>query len=196
MVNEKILVVEDESLVAMEIKDRLESLGYVVPAIVSSGDEAIKKVEQSRPDLVLMDIVLKGDMDGIEAAEHIRSNFDIAVIFLTSYADEETLQRAKLTEPFGYILKPFEERELHSTIEITFYKHKMEMNLKRALENERQFKTDAAHYFFNPICVAKGYLHFELEGNGGKENIVKALQAIERIEKVVMNIVRDGEIYE
>jgi two-component system, cell cycle sensor histidine kinase and response regulator CckA len=134
----RILVVEDEVIIAMEIKDRLGRLGYSVPAIVPSGEEAIRKVEEVHPDLVLMDIMLEGKMDGVEAAEIIRGSYDLPVIFLSAYSDNATLDRAKITEPFGYILKPFDERELHTTIEIALYRHQMERKIK---ESEHWFST-------------------------------------------------------
>ena len=130
MAKAKILVVEDESIVAKDIEKRLKSLGYAVPAVVSSGEEAIKKTAQTHPDLVLMDIKIKGDVDGVEAATQIRARFNIPVVYLTAYSDEKTLERAKITEPLGYILKPFEERELYTAIEIALYRHKMERKLK------------------------------------------------------------------
>ncbi|MGE5444994.1 MAG: response regulator [Ignavibacteriales bacterium] len=134
MANANILVVEDETIVAKYIQKWLRSLGYVVPAVVSSGEEAVEKAQETRPDLVLMDIVLKGSMDGVEAAKEIRARLNIPIVFLTAYADDNTLERAKITEPFGYILKPFEERELHSTIEMALYKHRMEKQLKESRE--------------------------------------------------------------
>ncbi len=130
MVSTKILVVEDERIVALDIKSSLENLGYAVPAIASSGEAALKKVAETQPDLVLMDINLKGDMDGVETAEKVRANFNIPVIYLTAYADNNTLQRAKVTEPFGYILKPFEEKELNISIEMALYKHQKERQLQ------------------------------------------------------------------
>ncbi|MCK4417132.1 MAG: response regulator [Candidatus Latescibacteria bacterium] len=132
MAEVQILVVEDEGIVAKDIQNTLEKLGYAVPAVAYSGGEAVKKAAETHPDLVLMDIVLRGDMDGVEAAEQIRSRTNIPVVYLTAYADEKTLQRAKITEPYGYILKPFEERELHVAIEVALYKHKMEEKLKQS----------------------------------------------------------------
>ncbi|WP_370572398.1 response regulator [Methanomethylovorans sp.] len=123
MTDAKILVVEDENIVALEIKKRLQKLGYIVPGVASTGEDAISKVEGILPDLVLMDIMLKGEIDGIHAAGEIRKRFNIPVIYLTAYSDEETLQRAKFTEPYGYILKPFEEDDLRTTIEIALYRH-------------------------------------------------------------------------
>jgi PAS domain S-box-containing protein len=134
----RILVVEDEGIIAQDIKNCLENLGYTVPEVVFTGREAIEKAEELRPDLVLMDIVLKGDIDGIETAMEIRRKFNIPIVYLTAYEDDKTLKRAKLTEPLGYILKPFEERYLRSSIEMALYKHKMESRLK---ENERWLGT-------------------------------------------------------
>ena len=126
MAKEKILIVEDEGIVSLHIKQALEGLGYVVAGIVNSGDDAIMKATEIRPDLVLMDIVLKGAVDGIEAAEKIRAIVNIPVIYLTAHADEGTLLRAKATVPFGYIVKPFKERDLYIAIEFAIYKSKME----------------------------------------------------------------------
>ncbi len=126
----KILVVEDESLVARDILNMLQSLGYDPMGVVSSGEQALVKAAASSPDLALMDIVLKGEMDGITAAEKLWEDFGIPVIYLTAYADDTTFERAKLTKPFGYLLKPFEERELQTTIEMALYKSKMETRLR------------------------------------------------------------------
>ncbi|MBU7019052.1 MAG: PAS domain S-box protein [Theionarchaea archaeon] len=128
----KILVVEDEWIVARDIRKRLEKMGYTVSAVVSSGKEALQQINRIKPDIILMDIVIKGSMDGIKVAEKIHDSLDIPVIYLTAYADEEILQRAKETEPYGYILKPFEDRELHTAIEMALYKHKMEKKLKES----------------------------------------------------------------
>lgn len=120
---EHILVVEDEPIIARDIEDSLSSAGYAVAAVTASGEEALSKIPVTRPDLVLMDIVLKGGMDGLEAAAAIHSRFDIPVVYLTGYADQQTLERAKLTSPFGYLLKPFNDRELHITIAMALYQH-------------------------------------------------------------------------
>jgi len=130
MVSKNIMIVEDERIVALDIKSSLESLGHTVTAIVASGEAALKKVVENQPDLVLMDIQLQGDMDGVKTAEQIRENFNVPVIYLTANADNNTLQRAKLTEPFGYILKPFEEKELNISIEMAIYKHQKESQVK------------------------------------------------------------------
>jgi len=132
--NARILVVEDESIVAMDIQTRLGRLGYTVVGHAATGDEAVKKAEETRPDLVLMDIRLQGDMDGVEAAAQVRSRFNIPVVYVTAFSDEETLHRAKVTEPFGYILKPFETRELLTAIEMGLYKHRGEQALRQKNE--------------------------------------------------------------
>lgn len=126
-----ILVVEDESIVAKDIQNSLRKLGYNVPTTVSSGEEAVATAEETSPDLVLMDIMLKGEISGIEAADQIRNNFDIPVIYLTAYADESTLAKAKITEPYGYIIKPFKEIDLHTTIEMALYKHSKEAQIRK-----------------------------------------------------------------
>ncbi len=133
----QILIVEDEGIIAIEMQDRLESLGYYVPNTVSSGEQAIQVAAEERPDLVLMDIMLHGEMDGVEAAEQIHTRFDIPIIFLTAHTDAHTLQRAKVTEPFGYIVKPFEERELHIAIEMSLYKHQAEQKLRESEQRLR-----------------------------------------------------------
>ena len=130
----QILIVEDESIVAKGINDSLEKFGYAVAGIESSGERAIKTAEEKSPDLVLMDIVLKGEMDGIEAAGNIRSRFGISVVFLTAYADEEKLGRAKMTMPFGYLVKPVQDKELKATLEMALYKAKIDAERKRAEE--------------------------------------------------------------
>src|SRR5437773_3394601 len=132
MAQARILVVEDEGIVAEDIQSRLENLGYAVPAVASSGEEAMKKAAETRPDIVLMDIVLKGDMDGVEAAEQMRDRFNIPVVYLTAYSDDNNFQRAKVTEPLGYVLKPFEERELQTTIEMALYRHELERKLRES----------------------------------------------------------------
>ncbi len=126
----RLLIVEDEGIVALNIQTRLEGLGYNVVASVSSGEEAIEVAGETRPDLILMDIKLDGKVDGIEAAAEIRRLFQLPVVYLTAYTNDETLNRAKLTEPYGYILKPFEARDLCTTIEVALYKYQMEQQLR------------------------------------------------------------------
>ncbi|MDQ3046076.1 MAG: response regulator [Bacteroidota bacterium] len=130
-----ILIVEDESIVAKDIQHSLKKLGYTVVGICSTGEDAIRTAEEMKPDLVLMDIMLKGDMSGIEAAGIVREKYNIPVIYLTAYADESTLSKAKVSEPYGYIIKPFKEIDLHTSIEMAIYKHEKESDIKK----ERDF---------------------------------------------------------
>jgi PAS domain S-box-containing protein len=125
-----ILVVEDERIVAMALEKALRCMRYSVVGITDSGEDAIRKAVQTQPDLVLMDIRLRGPMDGIDAAAQIQSQLDVPVVYLTAYADDETLQQAKVTEPYGYVLKPFEERDLRIAIEIALFRHASERQLR------------------------------------------------------------------
>lgn len=126
----RILVVEDKPNESKFIQLQLESLGYEVCGATATGEEAIELAEKEKPDLILTDIILSGELDGIKAAERIQNKLHVPIIYLTAYADEELLQRAKITEPYGYILKPFEQRELHCSVEIALYKHEVEKRLK------------------------------------------------------------------
>jgi DNA-binding LytR/AlgR family response regulator len=130
-----IFIVEDESIVAKDIQNSLTKLGYNVVGFANNGKDAIEKITETMPDLILMDIMIKGGLTGIEVSEKIREKMNVPVIFLTAYADEGTLSRAKITEPYGYILKPFKEIDLHSTIEMAVYKHQKDAELLK----ERDF---------------------------------------------------------
>jgi PAS domain S-box-containing protein len=130
MAGARILVVEDDRLLTAEIQRMLVNLGYEVTATAASGEEAIARAAETLPDLVMMDIVLKGNLDGVRAAEHINTRLDIPVVYLSAHSDETTLHRAKITEPYGYIVKPFEERELHTNIEVALYRHRTEKQLR------------------------------------------------------------------
>lgn len=131
----KILVVEDEILVARDISETLTELGYKVPAFVLSAEEAIEKTAELKPDLVLMDIMLKGKIDGINAAKTIQEKYKTPVIYLTAYSSDKILPKAKATKPYGYIVKPFDQTNLYTTIEIALYKHKFEKDLLQETEN-------------------------------------------------------------
>ena len=126
MPEKRILIVEDERIVAEDLKRLLIRMGYAVTAIAASGEEAIRSVTTDRPDLVLMDIRIQGPQDGIEVAEHLYAEYDVPVSYLTAFADAPTLDRAKATMPFGYILKPFETRSLQVVIELAIHRHMME----------------------------------------------------------------------
>ena len=126
----KILVVEDEMIISMEIKQKLQTMGYIVVGQAITGESAIQKAGETQPDLVLMDIRLKGDMDGITAAKRIIELFDLPIIFLTAHSDKATLERAIAVSPSGYLLKPFKERELMTNIEMSLHKHRVRQKLK------------------------------------------------------------------
>ena len=128
----QILIVEDDSDVVGYIEHLLKRLGYAVCAVVSSGEAAMQKAAEAHPDLALIDMMLTGDMDGIAVAEQMRARFNIPVVYLTAYVDQRLLQRAKIAEPFGYVLKPFAERRLHLNIEIALYRHEMERKFKES----------------------------------------------------------------
>lgn len=138
MAKSKILVVEDDIIIQMHLQRSLQHLGYNVIKTVSNGIEAIEEAGKHRPEMVLMDVKIDGSLDGVETADRIKKNFGIPVIYLTAFTDEDTLKRAKITEPYGYILKPFEIRELKTSIEIGLYRHKLE---KKVCENERRLST-------------------------------------------------------
>ncbi|BAY10496.1 hybrid sensor histidine kinase/response regulator [Calothrix sp. NIES-2098] len=209
MSNAKVLVVEDEAIVAKDLKNRLTRFGYIVPAIASSGREAINKALEFAPDLVLMDIRLKGEMDGIEAAQEIHRQLDIPVIYLTAYADDRTLERAKVTEPFGYLLKPFKERELQTNIEIALTKHKLEKELKA---NQKWLSTllnsigdgviasdiqDSVN-FMNPVAEnLTGWEQQEALGKNSAE-IFNIANAVTRnpIESPIRKVLQDGAVVE
>jgi DNA-binding LytR/AlgR family response regulator len=130
-----IFIVEDESIVAKDIQNSLTKLGYNVMGIANNGKDAIEKITELKPDLVLMDIMIKGDLTGIDVSEKLKEKLSLPIIFLTAYADEGTLAKAKITEPYGYILKPFKEVDIHSTIEMAYYKHQKDSELQK----ERDF---------------------------------------------------------
>lgn len=137
MCKKQILVVEDEAVVAEDIRKILQSYDYDVPEAISTGEAAIKSIDKTRPDLILLDIMLKDKLSGIDVAKHI-IDINIPVIYLTAYSDKGIIEKAKATGPFGYLIKPFRERELVATIQMAFFKHKMEQKLK---ESETKFRT-------------------------------------------------------
>jgi len=151
--NYKILIAEDEVIIAMDIQMRLEKAGYQVVASVTSGEEAVSKALETRPHLALMDIGLKGSLDGIAAAGEIRQKLDIPVVYLTSYSNKTTLERAKLTDAYAYLIKPFEEGTLLSTLEVALYKHKIDLELK---EREAHFRTIVESSFDTMVSLDLG----------------------------------------
>lgn len=200
----QILIVEDERIVAEDIRESLQSMGYNA-SVVSSGKMAIKKVKEIKPDLLLMDIVLKGEMDGIEASRQIRSSFNIPVVYLTAYCDDIILDRAKITEPFGYIMKPFREIDLRINIEIALHKHRIETQLMESKEwffttlnslGDAVIATDPKGnvVFMNPI--AQFLTGWNLKDAMGKPlNEVYSIvneETNERIENLIRNLMVKG----
>ena len=135
MTNARIMIVEDEWIAAEDTRNRLQDLGYSVSSLASTGKEAIQKAKEDKPDLILTDIVLEGEMDGIEVAKQIYSSFDIPFVYLTAYADDKILERIKITEPFGYIVKPFTNEDLKIAIELALYKHKAEGKRRKQIQD-------------------------------------------------------------
>jgi PAS domain S-box-containing protein len=154
----KVLIVEDEAIVAHDIEKRLRKAGYEVPAIAASGEQALQRIEQTSPDLVLMDINLQGPSDGIQVAAEVRNRYQLPVIFLTAYADKATLDRAKATEPFGYLAKPIGHVNLANTIEVALYNHRVEQELK----NREAWLRTVLHSMADAVVVtdASGSIQF------------------------------------
>jgi PAS domain S-box-containing protein len=202
-----VMVVEDESIVAEDIKRSLLNMGYSVSAVISSGEDAIKTAGELKPDMILMDIVLRGEMNGIEAAGRIRSDFNIPVIYLTAYTDEKILEQAKLTEPFGYIIKPFEDKELHSVIEMALYKKLMENKLRESQDwlstvlhsiGDGVIATDkdGKVIFINPVAEKlTGWNQDDAKGRDLEEvfNIINE-ETEEKAENPAMKVIKEGVI--
>jgi len=181
MLASKIMIVEDEGIVAMDIRRQLTDFGYEVVGTAFSGGQAISLAHEHRPDLVMMDIVLKGDMDGISAAQAIQDALHIPVIFLTAYSDPATLRRAKTTGAYGYLIKPFRPDELHASIEVALYKHQLERKLK---ESEQWFgKT--LH------CISDAVIATDPEGRIRFMNPAAETATEQRLEQVKNSLVSD-----
>ncbi|MEG3988989.1 ATP-binding protein [Microcoleus sp. S28C3] len=189
-----ILIVEDELLIAKNLSQKLEKLGYQIADIVSSGADAIQRAGELEPDLILMDIVIKGDIDGIETAVIINQELDIPIIYTTAYADDETLQRAEKTGSYGYLLKPFKQRELHATIKIALSKHQEAVKMQQLIalaaaksENRSRFISMAYHDLNTPLTTiqlsAEMLEDSELHKTPGTTN-----KNVERIKKAVSNM--------
>jgi DNA-binding NarL/FixJ family response regulator len=156
--NTSILIVEDEAIVAMDLEQRLGGLGYAVAGTVTNADDALMKAVELQPQLVLMDIALSNGSDGIEAAKRIRGKLDIPIVYLSAHADVATLERAKVTEPSGYVVKPYNERELHATIELALHRHDREKRLRKMADTV----VEALNYLDDPVFMAdqRGNLTF------------------------------------
>ena len=159
MAERQMLVVEDEILIAESLRRKLMALGYGVAAIVASGEAAVRRAEEIQPDLVLMDIGLSGEMDGVDAAEQIRARFNIPVVYVTSYTDEATLDRTKVTDPWGYIVKPVETKELRSVIELALHKHEMARKVKESEERYHSlFEDSPVSLWEEDFSAVKAYI--------------------------------------
>ncbi len=203
---EQILVVEDERIIACDIKDCLENSGYIVPGVIAYGEQAIVMVGELQPDLVLMDMMLKGDINGIQAAETIINSFNIPVVFLTAYSDASTLKKAKATQPFGYILKPFEESQLITTIEIALRKHQQEIVMQNALQKEKEmrevksrFVSMVSHEFRNPLSTILNSTELlashnqQLTENKRNEYIVHIQNAVKHLDQLLNDVLLVGK---
>jgi PAS domain S-box-containing protein len=158
MAKARIMVVEDEGVVALQIQEALKGLGYEVPVVAMTGEEAVAKLLETEPDLILMDIHLKGGISGVEAARRIHQRLDVPVVYLTAYSDAETLDQAQLTEPYGYVLKPFEEKSLHAIIQMALLKH----HRTRGIRENGWWMSAVAESMMEAVLIAdpKGYIKF------------------------------------
>ena len=179
----RILIVEDEAIIAMEIENQLQSLGYEVTSVVNTGEKAVEKTEADQPDLILMDIRIKGDKDGIDTAEKIRNKFGIPVIFSTAYLDEERIERAKITMPFGYVLKPIQERDLKVTLEMALYVAKIDAERKKAEDKTIQFG-QILEDSLNEIYIFDNHnLIFSQVNRGARENLQYSIEELKKMTK-------------
>ncbi len=192
--NINILIVEDELLIAKNLSNKLENLGYKIAGIVCSGSDAIERAGEMKPDLILMDIVIKGQIDGIETATIINQKLDIPIIYTTAYADEETLERAKNSGSYGYLLKPFKERELHATIKIALSKHQETVKMQQEIasftaksEDESRFLAMVYHDLNTPLTTIQLSAEI-LEDWNYSASIVTANKTVERIKKAAINM--------
>ncbi len=191
----RILIVEDEKLVADDLQETLQGLGYEVSASVASGEEALAKVAETSPDLVLMDIRLAGTLDGVQTSDLIQSQFQIPIVYLTANADRATLERVKASQPFGYILKPFNEKILATTIDIALSRHQAEKEIRQALsttevelqtikqkaQKQAEHLSIVAHELRNPITAIKFAVEMLTNYNGDlseekRERYIKRIQ--------------------
>lgn len=192
----QILVVEDEAIVAESIASKLGKIGYQVAGPVSTGEDAVRVAGEVRPDVILMDIHLAGTIDGIEAAGEITDRYHIPVIFLTAYADEKTLERAKEVKPFGYIIKPFRERDLDATIRMAQERSKLEAELESANRELDTFTYSVSHDLRAPLIAIEGFSrileesYLDLLPEDGKDCLARIRQAAQHMDQLVNDFLR------
>jgi signal transduction histidine kinase len=196
----RILIVEDERIVALDLATTLNNLGYTVAASVGSGEAAIEQAVKLRPNLVLMDIRLAGVIDGIQAAEGIRKEIDLPIIYLTAHSDDTTLTRARNTGPFGYVVKPFKTSELNCAIEIALHRHEIEARLREANKELEIFNYSIAHDLQSPLRGIDGFSAILIEdhtanlGPEGLECLNRIRAGVERMRQLIDDLLRLARI--
>lgn len=200
MLPRRILVVEDEGISALYLEARLQNLGYQSIGVADTGQDAIEMAGRLHPDLVLMDIKLKGDLDGISAGNRIQKDFDVPVVYLTAFSDQDTVARARDTAPFGYLIKPVRESALYTTIEMALEKHLLQKELQASNRALEQFATVAAHDLKSPCRQISLYLDVLLAESGSKldsasiANIRSAMTSAKRMRELVDDLLEYSKI--
>jgi len=195
-----IFVVEDETIVAEAIMSKLKKAGYNVIGSADRGEEAIEEVGKLHPDIVLMDIHLAGEMDGVDTAAAIYETHNIPVIFLTAYADVETLERTKRVSPFGYLIKPFRERDMRATIEMALMRFRLEEELEAANRDLDSFSYSVSHDLLSPLLMIEGFSrvlleeHFHLLDEDGKECVLHIRESVEHMDSLIHDFLRLARI--
>ncbi|MEH1939838.1 MAG: ATP-binding protein [Nostoc sp.] len=203
MADTRIFVVEDEILVAREIEGSLQKLGYHVVGIAASAETALKEIAEVQPDLILVDIVLKGEQDGIAVAEQVRDRFHIPVIYLTAYVDAPTLERAKHTYPFGYILKPFKQSTLQANIEIALARHHAEIEAKNAIiagtNHSSDYLSILSHELRNPLAAIQiatamlGDSNYPIDETKKQQLLGRIQSSTQRMNQLIEDVLMMGE---
>ncbi|MDH4028956.1 MAG: response regulator [Nitrospirota bacterium] len=186
----KILIVENDGIIAKDLESVLGRLGYVVPAAVFSGEEALQKAEELKPDLIITEVVLDGKMDGIEVAYRINSRFNIPVVFLTASTDKRTVERVRKVNPYGFITKPFGEDLLHTTIETAIYRHSMENVIKEDRNDGVGAKSEVSAYKTSEAGLQEGWTRATFIVKKGQLEKIKALAYWDR--KKVKDVVSEA----
>ncbi len=203
----RIMVVEDEGIVAMDIRGQLQRFGYEVTSVVSNGLDALSQAQKDHPDLVLMDIMLKKGIDGIETAERLKNELHLPVLYLTAYGDDSTIARVKKTEPLGFLLKPFEERDLRIAVELALSRSQVDRDLRRVndeLNRLSQIKSDfasmLAHELKTPLSSIREGINLVLDGVEGpvsanqQETLELARNNVDRLTRLINNILDYSQV--